>query len=88
MAVLTPCASPMDTLSRWPEHSDTLSTPELISLSGHRSQPTVYRWMMRLTVCGYFRRHTVMRPRGGILTYWTITDKGREAITELKRIHA
>jgi len=87
MAVLTPCRSPMDLLERWERHT-SLTTTEVIKLTGSACWDTTYRWMMRLATCGYFQRHNASQPRGGKLIYWTITAKGRAAITELKRIHA
>lgn len=88
MACLTPCRTAMDLLARWHHVPDRLSTPEILKLSGvgHYSAP--YRWMMKLAIYGYFSREAAQQPRGGKLIYWTITEKGRAAITELQRIHA
>lgn len=85
MAIMRPCQSPMDLLASWGQR-DQRSTVDVMVLA-NRTQPTVYRWMMRLFVRGYFRREIITyRPRGGTLTIWTITTKGREAADELRRI--
>lgn len=88
MAVLTPCTSPMDLLERWDQCPDRMTTSEIIRLTGLTYHSAPYRWMMKLAICGYFQRHNAPQPRGGKLVCWTITPKGRAAITELKRIHA
>lgn len=88
MACMTPCQTAMDLLARWQHVPDRLSTTEVIKLSGIPYYSAPYRWMMKLATHGYFRREIAPQPRGGKLIYWTITDKGREAVIELQRIRA
>lgn len=78
----------MDLLERWEYLPDRLTTTDVVKITGLSRWDTTYRWMMKLATCGYFQRHNAPQPRGGKLIYWTITAKGRAAITELKRIHA
>ncbi len=78
MEKVTPCRSAMDILARWGHH-EQLSTSEVVKLAG-RTHPTVYKWMIGLLVRGYFRRDKARNP-----PLWTITPRGREAITEAGR---
>lgn len=77
----------MDILRRWPHSIDARSTSEVMAAC-RLEHAAAYRWLMKLATSGYFSRENRPLPVGGRVTYWTITPKGRAAITELERIYA
>lgn len=80
---MTPATHAMTLITRWPGEA-TLSTPEIIAMSGDLDHAVVYRWMIKLATYGYFHRDNAVQPRGGKLIVWTITPKGRAAALELQ----
>lgn len=87
MERVSPSASAMDVLLRWPMSLRHRTTAEIAETHGVYMQ-RAFGWMMRLTDKGYFTRTIIPIKTGGRAARWTITEKGRAVARELQMENA